>query len=86
MIVANASWVSNQVTKSVGCAPSPPAAFRPAHAFAITDKELAELERDIDRDLAALVRRTALRFDLQGTLARFDQLWGKTPGDSDAGA
>lgn len=57
-------------TKAVPWAEQPP-------RFGIADKDLVRLERDIDRDLAAVLRRNEPRFDLARTLLQFDLLWGK---------
>ena len=45
--------------------------------FGIVPRQLAVLEADVDRNLAAMVRRNERRFDLRETITRFDSLWGK---------
>jgi len=55
----------------------PPLAEQPAR-FGKSQAELAVLERDIDRRLAAVLRWDEPRFDLEAMLDAFDRRWGKS--------
>ncbi len=69
-------WFAELLDQKLAEASRAPLAQQPAR-FGKAPEELAELERQIDRNLVAVVRLDEPRFDLSTVLDTFDRLWRK---------